>query len=410
MTDIHTADYRTGMLWNSTLKAAYSNFTNTQFMMHAGDFVDYGSNDEQWQYAFNLNKAYLMNTTIVPATGNHDGQDRWVDVFEYFANHFHLDESAIQSRDTGVHYKIDFGYLEVFVINSEDVVNQQLSPNQMQWLEQSLTDSTATWKIVMSHRGLYSGTSRFLSDTTMTNMRLQLVPMFAKHGVDLFLFGHDHIYYRSQPMANGTVQESFMITEIVNGVEHTYHVNLDGTVHLLPNAGSTAKFYELDPNVNPNQIHAAVLAGFSQAVFVHFSVDAYKLTLNAYRVNDQNQAITLYDSYAIYKIFDDLNERIAQFEVETLKLEDEQLLVAIRQLIEQIDQMYYNQIIEYEKFILLEEQLETLKSNDQTPIEPIDDDEPNEQNTNTIVVVVVVIGVLTVALGTTLIIKKKFKK
>ncbi len=92
--------------------------------------------------------------------------------------------------------------VEFFAIDTNENAPWQ---EQLAWLDQQLTNSTAPWKIVFGHHPLYS------SGRHGSNPKLaaKLAPIFAKHKVPLYLCGHDHGYERFVPI-NGT-------TYIVNG-------------------------------------------------------------------------------------------------------------------------------------------------------------------------------------------------
>ena len=69
-------------------------------------------------------------------------------------------------------------------------------PVQLRFLERVLSRSTATWKIVALHHPPYSAGYQGSS----TDVRTVFSPLFARHGVQLVLSGHDHDYQRSEPI------------------------------------------------------------------------------------------------------------------------------------------------------------------------------------------------------------------
>ncbi len=64
---------------------------------------------------------------------------------------------------------------------------------QLSWLNQELSRSTATWKIVFGHHQLYSS-GHYGVNTELVKV---LPPLFQKYGVQLYINGHDHHYERS---------------------------------------------------------------------------------------------------------------------------------------------------------------------------------------------------------------------
>lgn len=71
-----------------------------------------------------------------------------------------------------------------------------MEPAQIKWLDGALASSREAWKIVFFHHPLYSSGGAHGSDE---RLRSRLEPLFVKHGVNLVLAGHDHIYERVKP-------------------------------------------------------------------------------------------------------------------------------------------------------------------------------------------------------------------
>ena len=69
-------------------------------------------------------------------------------------------------------------------------------PAQLRFLERVLSRTTAAWKVVALHHPPYSAGYQGSS----TAVRDVFSPLFARHGVQLVLSGHDHDYQRSEPI------------------------------------------------------------------------------------------------------------------------------------------------------------------------------------------------------------------
>ncbi|PSB32711.1 metallophosphoesterase family protein [Chlorogloea sp. CCALA 695] len=70
---------------------------------------------------------------------------------------------------------------------------------QLTWLDKELSRSKAPWKIVFGHHQIYSSGSYGLNQPFIKT----LSPIFQKHGVQLYINGHDHDYERTRSI-NGT--------------------------------------------------------------------------------------------------------------------------------------------------------------------------------------------------------------
>lgn len=128
-------------------------------------------------------------TDLLVALGNHDVR---------------TGDGARQIRAFGLPgrwYARDFGSVAVIVLDS----NRSRDPQQRVWLEQTLSTSKATWKIVATHHPPYSAGYHGSDGAT----RAAFAPLFERYGVQLVVSGHDHDYQRNK-VING-------VTYIVSG-------------------------------------------------------------------------------------------------------------------------------------------------------------------------------------------------
>lgn len=82
----------------------------------------------------------------------------------------------------------------------------ELKRLQLEWLEQALSKSTAKHKVVFGHHPFYVSTSAKEPPKVVEaeRMRELLEPVLKKHGVGLYLAGHQHHYERSTPQGGVT--------------------------------------------------------------------------------------------------------------------------------------------------------------------------------------------------------------
>jgi 3',5'-cyclic AMP phosphodiesterase CpdA len=67
---------------------------------------------------------------------------------------------------------------------------------QLEWLEQSLRESHARWKIAYGHHPFYSTGKKHGSEN---DLRQLAEPLFLKYGVNAVFAGHEHFYQRLVP-------------------------------------------------------------------------------------------------------------------------------------------------------------------------------------------------------------------
>lgn len=68
---------------------------------------------------------------------------------------------------------------------------------QLRWIEQTLSQSQARWKIVIGHHPLYADTSK--EDSERIDMCAAIEPLLDRYGVDLYCCGHIHSFQHIQP-------------------------------------------------------------------------------------------------------------------------------------------------------------------------------------------------------------------
>ena len=91
--------------------------------------------------------------------------------------------------------------------------NRSDDPDQLAFLERTLRDTTATWKIVAVHHPPYSAGYQGSNEAS----REAFTPLFERHGVQLVLSGHDHDYQRSKTI-NGV---TYVVTGAAAGTRRT---------------------------------------------------------------------------------------------------------------------------------------------------------------------------------------------
>jgi len=139
-----------------------------------------------WRRAFGWARADGLRLGGV--LGNHD---------------YELGRGAYELKTLGMpgrYYTRTLGDVQLFFLDSNAITTRQT-----RWLEQQLSVSTATWKIVLFHHPPYT-CGGHAGDTDVLR---GWVPLFEAYGVQLVLSGHDHDYQRFAPR-NG-------VTYVVHG-------------------------------------------------------------------------------------------------------------------------------------------------------------------------------------------------
>jgi len=172
--------------------------TAISFVISTGDnFYERGVEstlDKKWRT--NFEDVYSAPSLQVPwyaVLGNHDyggsipaqidyskRSRRWKMPGRYFA----VSKDLAGSR-------ADFFFLDTQRMKGDtllEIVAHLDADVQLRWLDRSLAESRAPWKVVVGHHPVFSGgrhgDSKFLGE--------RLKPMLDRHGVSMYLCGHDH--------------------------------------------------------------------------------------------------------------------------------------------------------------------------------------------------------------------------
>ncbi len=163
------------------------------FLLHPGDLVQTGRDKRHWTRTFFPSMHPLISRVpIFPVLGNHE-QDA-----AFYYHYMDLPKPEY-------YYTFTYGNAQFFIIDT----NRNVDPEseQYQWLDQALSQSDATWKIVCHHHPPYSSDENDYGNLWKTNESSrgdkrvrQLVTLYDKHAVDVVWTGHIHSYERTWPL------------------------------------------------------------------------------------------------------------------------------------------------------------------------------------------------------------------
>jgi hypothetical protein len=159
------------------------------FVLHTGDFVYNGLAADEWNTFFAIEHDLLQQVPLFGALGNHE-----LNSALYF-DAFHLPGNERW-------YSFDYGNVHFVALQVDGLVPFASGSEQFVWLENDLAQTRQPWKVVFFHVPPYSSGAHG-GDLLVSQVRQELVPLFASHDVDLVFNGHDHDYERS--VMSGTV-------------------------------------------------------------------------------------------------------------------------------------------------------------------------------------------------------------
>lgn len=192
--------------WGAALSSAIADMPDADLLIHAGDMVDHGHEQEQWDMFFGTVQNTLLNYTLQTVAGNHEvtGTNGMGDYLAHFHNPENGPEAALGSA-----YSFDYGNTHFVMLNSETSADGY--QRQAEWLAQDLAATDKKWKVAVFHQGPYGSIYANL------NAQQYWVPVLDEYKVDLVMNGHDHIYLRTYPMKGGEIVEEGQGTRYVVG-------------------------------------------------------------------------------------------------------------------------------------------------------------------------------------------------
>ena len=158
-----------------------------EFVVHTGDVVAHGSDQNEWNVWFDEATILLRETVFMPAIGNHE---------ENAPNYYQ--QFALPHNEDW--YSFDYGNAHFIALSTE----KSMIGSQRTWLEQDLASTNATWIFVYYHRPMYSSGSH----GPERPVYYAWGDLFDEYHVDMVFNGHDHCYERTHPMADDWVADS----------------------------------------------------------------------------------------------------------------------------------------------------------------------------------------------------------
>ena len=120
---------------------------------------------------------------------------------------------------------------------------------QLDWIEKTLKNSSAKWKIVMGHHPVYADT--YKGEEERLDMQARLKPLLDAYGVDLYICGHIHHFQHIRPIGSQVqyvVNSSGSLARNVNAVEGTLFCSSDAGFSVVSADDKTLTMYMINGN------------------------------------------------------------------------------------------------------------------------------------------------------------------
>ena len=238
--------------WSSVVDQAFAQHPDATLALTAGDQVNDGNDDHQWQQWFDAVAPWASTRSFLTVAGNHElyGDEEML----RYRSQVQYPRNGPKGQDD-LTYRVDVGDVRFITLNGNitdglsDTTDNGLGAVQAAWLEEQLADNPRTWTVVTIHQPMFSAAK--LRDNLA--QRSAFMPLLEEYGVDLVLQGHDHAYARGHLAEN----------DVAGGYA--------GPTYVVANAGD--KYYDLDPaNRNNWTINDAVRDAAADKISTYQSV------------------------------------------------------------------------------------------------------------------------------------------
>ncbi len=180
-------------------------------VLHAGDVIYPAFTDALADVRLlSVYREHMARVPFVFAWGNHDlphGTGPMRSVMRTPPTDTPAETHLAEETTPQSYYSLDIGEAHIAVLYQPAMSQYALRPQsaQLKWLESDLSSSTKPWKFLIAHHPIQtSGGHRFTDYNAngipdWIELSEVLLPVIRRHGVQLYLSGHDHIYERFLP-------------------------------------------------------------------------------------------------------------------------------------------------------------------------------------------------------------------
>ena len=199
-----------------TFESIFKRFQDLQFFIHLGDFVDDGCNENYWDFL--LNSKFWGQVPVFPLVGNHESKFhptlKYVGIRNSIINHFNVEIPDQERIDKGIYYSFEKNNCIYIFLNTN--LHDGLGEKQIKWINKTLSNSKAKWKILFLHKSPYS-CGPHGDDLDVEIIRKEVNELCLKYKFDIVFGGHDHVYSRTKPICFGKpTNENIYGNKIVN--------------------------------------------------------------------------------------------------------------------------------------------------------------------------------------------------
>ena len=230
------------------LESAVKNTPDSDFIIHLGDFVDDGNNEEFWNWI--LDSKVWAENVVVALSGNHDAR---VNALSYKSgiensvlSHFNFMGFPNQNTDSGAYYSFVYNNITFIVLNTNMGQDGMIDSKQYRWALNTAKKAKTPWKILLTHKAPYSNGPHH-NDPDVKAIGKQIINLAYEGKIDVVFGGHDHVYVRTPMLAYG---KKICVEETKDTKGKTTlktYFNPEGTVFITPGTSGVKNYMQKFP-------------------------------------------------------------------------------------------------------------------------------------------------------------------
>ena len=285
-------------VFSNMLENAVKREKNTDFMIHLGDFVDDGNNEEYWKWVLK-SRAWKENAAVV-LSGNHEARinakaDK-AGVDGSVCGHFNLCNLPFQDTKFGAYYSFVYGDATFIILNTNTGIEGELDKKQYKWALSVAKNAKTKWKILCAHKSPYSNGPHH-KDYDVKKIGRQINDLAYYGEIDVVFGGHDHVYVRTPFLIEGTPEKRDSISKKLKDINENKFINPKGTVFVVP---STSGVKNYGGGIVPDFPICKSL-NVANPVYSTVKINDEGFFFSSYEFNIKDSGFKEIDSFSIFK-------------------------------------------------------------------------------------------------------------
>ncbi|MGN1043924.1 MAG: metallophosphoesterase [Acutalibacteraceae bacterium] len=269
------------------VKSALSHNVNPDFLVHLGDFVDDGNNEEFWKWI--LDSDIWKNYPVMPLSGNHEARVNSLAVNNGLENsvlsHFNIPDFPDQNFSYGAYYSFVYGSITFIVLNTNTGCDDKLDRQQYNWALNVAKNAKTSWKVILTHKSPYSNGPHH-SDPDVKSIGKQIINLAYEGKIDVVFGGHDHVYLRTPLLAHGEKILSSKVKTQENDFALKTYSMAEGTVFVTPGTSGVKNYRQYFPIDFPYE--KSIKLGSPVYSLVEATDDNFKFSAFSFNTSEKN--------------------------------------------------------------------------------------------------------------------------